>query len=52
MRRLNERNHLADTNALTVTPRALDDFFDRFEAPAPDEDAISTDELNGALAVR
>lgn len=52
LRRLNERNQRADANALTVTPGALDDFFDRFEAPASDEGAISPDELDGALSVR
>ncbi|MGR8011780.1 AAA family ATPase [Streptomyces hypolithicus] len=40
LRRLNERNQRADANALMVTPSALQDFFDRFEAPAPDENAI------------
>ncbi|MFF1693517.1 AAA family ATPase [Streptomyces sp. NPDC058257] len=52
LRRLNERNQRADANALTVTPGALDDFFARFEPPAPGEDAISADELDRALAVR
>jgi len=40
LRRLRERNQREDANALTVTPGALDDFFARFEEPAPDEDAI------------
>lgn len=52
LRRLNERNQRADANALTVTPGALDDFFARFEPPSPDEDAVSANELDGALAVR
>ncbi|MFK4799331.1 AAA family ATPase [Streptomyces sp. MPA0124] len=29
-----------DANALTVTPEALTDFFDRFDPPADDEDVI------------
>lgn len=33
LRRLEERNRRQDANALTVTPSALDDFFDRFEPP-------------------
>ncbi|MDQ0938340.1 ATP-binding protein [Streptomyces sp. V1I1] len=52
LRRLNERNQHADANALTVTPGALDDFFARFEPPSPDEDAVSANKLDGALAVR
>ncbi|MFC4330202.1 hypothetical protein ACFPC0_20920 [Streptomyces andamanensis] len=39
-RRLAERNRREDANALTVTPEALDDFFDRFDVPAEDEDVI------------
>nr|WP_260611085.1 hypothetical protein [Streptomyces sp. WAC04770] len=31
---------LGITNALTVTPEALDDFFARFDPPADDEDVI------------
>ncbi|MGW7709449.1 hypothetical protein [Streptomyces sp. NPDC054771] len=34
LRRLNERNQRADAYALTVTPAALKDVFDRFEVPA------------------
>ncbi|MEU6680971.1 ATP-binding protein [Streptomyces sp. NPDC046925] len=49
LRRLAERNERADANALTVTPSALDDFFARFEAPAPDENAISADDLDRML---
>ncbi|MFE4263372.1 AAA family ATPase [Streptomyces sp. NPDC056883] len=52
LRRLNERNQRADANALTVTPRALDDFIARFEPPGPEEDALSIDELEVALAGR
>lgn len=33
LRRLAERNLRSDTNALTVTPEMLEDFFARFEAP-------------------
>ncbi|MGW5659467.1 AAA family ATPase [Streptomyces sp. NPDC003758] len=40
LRRLAERNEREDANALTVTPEALDDFFDRFDVPAEDEDVI------------
>ncbi|WP_431981928.1 AAA family ATPase [Streptomyces qinglanensis] len=40
LRRLAERNHREDANALTVTPEALDDFLDRFDAPADEEEAI------------
>ncbi|MEU2876897.1 ATP-binding protein [Streptomyces sp. NPDC007070] len=40
LRRLAERNRREDANALTVTPEALDDFFDRFDVPAEDEDMI------------
>ncbi|MFQ6144379.1 AAA family ATPase [Streptomyces seoulensis] len=40
LRRLAERNRREDANALTVTPEALDDFFDRFDVPAEDEHVI------------
>ncbi|MFB6664360.1 MULTISPECIES: ATP-binding protein [unclassified Streptomyces] len=40
LRRLAERNRREDANALTVTPEALDDFFDRFDAPADVEEVI------------
>lgn len=33
LRRLEERNRREDGNALTVTPKALADFYDRFEPP-------------------
>ncbi|MEU6381658.1 ATP-binding protein [Streptomyces sp. NPDC046909] len=33
LRRLEERNRREDGNALTVTPEALNDFYDRFEPP-------------------
>ncbi|MFD7923999.1 AAA family ATPase [Streptomyces sp. NPDC059740] len=38
--RLERRNRRDDANALTVTPSALDDFFDRFEPPEPDEPVL------------
>ncbi|GAA0488794.1 AAA family ATPase [Streptomyces stramineus] len=40
LRRLADRNRREDANALTVTASALDDFFARFEPPAPHEQAI------------
>ncbi|KNB50882.1 ATP/GTP-binding protein [Streptomyces caatingaensis] len=40
LRRLADRNQREDANALTVSPEALDDFFARFEPPAPDEHAV------------
>ncbi|MET8882054.1 AAA family ATPase [Streptomyces rubiginosohelvolus] len=40
LRRLTERNRREDANALTVIPEALDDFFDRFDAPADVEEVI------------
>ncbi|GAA0393314.1 AAA family ATPase [Streptomyces luteireticuli] len=40
LRRLEERNRREDANALTVTPEALGDFFDRFEEATADEGAI------------
>ncbi|MCC3769549.1 ATP-binding protein [Streptomyces sp. UNOC14_S4] len=40
LRRLADRNRREDANALTVTDSALDDFFARFEPPAPHEQAI------------
>ncbi|PNE36382.1 AAA family ATPase [Streptomyces noursei] len=40
LRRLTERNQREDANALTVTPEALDDFFDRFDPPTDDEEVI------------
>ncbi|MCD9145879.1 AAA family ATPase [Streptomyces albireticuli] len=40
LRRLADRNQREDANALTVTASALDDFFARFEPPAPREQAI------------
>ncbi|SUA48649.1 Predicted kinase [Nocardia africana] len=40
LRRLDERNQREDANALTLSPEALDDFFARFDPPAPDEHAI------------
>ncbi len=40
LRRLTDRNQREDANALTVTASALDDFFARFEPPAPHEQAI------------
>ncbi|MEU0632869.1 hypothetical protein [Streptomyces sp. NPDC005989] len=53
LRRLTERNQRKDANVLTVTPVALDDFFDRFDVPAEDEDVIvctgSVDRLLDAL---
>lgn len=33
LRRLDRRNRRGDANALTVTPKALDEFIARFEAP-------------------
>lgn len=39
LRRLAQRSQREDANALTVTPEGLDDFFARFDPPAPDEDA-------------
>jgi predicted kinase len=33
-RRLAERNRRTDANALTVSPEALEEFFERFEAPS------------------
>ncbi|MEX2985706.1 hypothetical protein [Streptomyces sp. C36] len=41
LRRLADRNQRADANALIVTAAALDDFFARFEPPAPHEQAIT-----------
>ncbi|MEU9291097.1 hypothetical protein AB0D57_42390 [Streptomyces sp. NPDC048275] len=38
-KRLRHLRTLGITNALAVTPEALDDFFARFEPPADDEDA-------------
>lgn len=38
--RLERRNRRDDANALTVTPSALDDFFERFEPPEPDESVL------------
>jgi hypothetical protein len=40
LRRLSERNQREDANALTVTPKALDDFFARFDPPAGEEEVI------------
>ncbi|MGW0538179.1 AAA family ATPase [Streptomyces sp. NPDC003032] len=40
LRRLEQRNQREDANALTITTEALDDFFARFEPPAPGEGAI------------
>ncbi len=42
--RLAERNQRTDTNALRVTPEALDDFFRRFEEPIGEgEDIVDTE---------
>ncbi|UQI49851.1 ATP-binding protein (plasmid) [Streptomyces sp. HU2014] len=40
LRRLTARNQREDANALAVSPEALEDFFARFEPPAPDENAL------------
>lgn len=53
LRRLAERNQRDDANALTVTVEALDDFFDRFDPPADDEEVVTytgdVDSLPAAL---
>ncbi|MEU3977416.1 AAA family ATPase [Streptomyces bacillaris] len=52
LRRLAERNRREDANALTVTPEALDDFFDRFDVPADVEEAIVyTGDLDALMMV-
>ncbi|MEU6460094.1 ATP-binding protein [Streptomyces sp. NPDC047065] len=40
LRRLGERNEREDANALTVTESALNDFYDRFEAPVGEGEEI------------
>jgi predicted kinase len=40
LRRLEERNEREDGNALTVTPEALADFYDRFEPPHDEGEEI------------
>ncbi|MDQ0278917.1 putative kinase [Arthrobacter silviterrae] len=39
--RLTERNQREDANALTVSPEALRDFFDRFDIPGDEEGAVT-----------
>lgn len=40
LRRLAERNGREDANALSVSPEALDDFYERFEAPHDEGEEI------------
>ena len=42
LRRLGERNRRDDANALTVTPEALDEFYDRFEEPSGEGEEVVT----------
>ncbi|MDJ1641176.1 AAA family ATPase [Streptomyces pakalii] len=50
LRRLTERNRREDANALTVSPEALDDFFDRFDTPADVEEAtVYTGDLDALM---